>query len=54
MAKEKLPRLTEAMVRALATDQSFERGKRYYLDGAVSETARQGMELRGECAGSQY
>ncbi len=54
MAKEKLPRLTEAMVRALATDQSFERGKRYYLDGAVSETARQGMELRGECAGSHY
>ena len=54
MAKEKLPRLTEAMVRALATNQSFERGKRYYLDGAVSETARQGMQLRGECAGSHY
>src|SRR5437763_10008489 len=54
MAKEKLPRLTEAMVRALATDQSFERGKSYYRDGAVSETVRQGMELRGECAGSEY
>ncbi|HKQ08180.1 MAG TPA: SWIM zinc finger family protein [Blastocatellia bacterium] len=53
MAKEKLPRLTEAMVRTLANDKSFERGKDYYLGGAVSETVRQGMELRGECAGSE-
>src|SRR5438105_4125023 len=53
MAKEKLPRLTEAQVRALANDKSFERGKSYYRDGAVSETTRQGMELRGECAGSE-
>jgi uncharacterized Zn finger protein len=54
MAKEKLPRLTEAMVRALANDKSFARGKGYYLEGAVSETTRQGLELRGECAGSEY
>ena len=39
MAKEKLPRLTEAMVRALANDKSFERGKDYYRGGAISETA---------------
>lgn len=49
MAKEKLPRLTEAMVRELATDKSSARGKDYYLDGAVSETVRQGLQLRGEC-----
>src|SRR5437868_6628493 len=54
MAKEKLPRLTEAQVRGLATDKSFARGKDYYLDGAVSETVRQGLELRGECTGSEY
>jgi uncharacterized Zn finger protein len=54
MAKEKLPRLTEAQVRGLATDKSFARGKDYYLDGAVSETVRQGLELRGECEGSEY
>jgi len=54
MAKEKLPRLTEAQVRALANDKSFARGKDYYLDGAVSETTRQGLQLRGQCAGSEY
>jgi uncharacterized Zn finger protein len=54
MAKEKLPRLTEAQVRALANDKSFERGKNYSRDGAVLETTRQGMQLRGECAGSEY
>jgi uncharacterized Zn finger protein len=54
MADKKPPRLTEAMVQALAYDKTFERGKRYYLGGAVSETTRQGLELRGECAGSEY
>jgi uncharacterized Zn finger protein len=54
MAKEKLPRLTEAQMRALATDKSFERGKSYYRGGTVSETVRQGMELRGQCEGSEY
>jgi uncharacterized Zn finger protein len=54
MADKKLPRLTEAMVRSLANEKSFARGKDYYRDGAVSETTRRGMELRGECAGSEY
>jgi uncharacterized Zn finger protein len=54
MVKEKLPHLTEALVRGLANDKSFERGKSYYRDGAVLQTVRQGMELRGECAGSEY
>jgi len=54
MADKKLPRLTEAMVCSLANDKSFARGKDYYRGGAVSETTRQGLELRGECAGSEY
>jgi hypothetical protein len=37
MADEKLPRLTEAHIRKLASGQSFERGKNYYRDGAVLE-----------------
>jgi uncharacterized Zn finger protein len=52
MAKETLPRLTEAQVRALATGKSFERGEDYFREGAVLEPSRQGAELRAECAGT--
>jgi uncharacterized Zn finger protein len=52
MAKEKLQKLTEAQVRALATAKVFERGKDYYDEGAIFATTREGMELRGECQGS--
>ena len=34
MAKEKLPRLTEAQVRALATAKVFERGGDYFSDNS--------------------
>jgi uncharacterized Zn finger protein len=54
MPKEKLPKLTEAQVRALASAQSFERGLSYYQDGALIEPLRQGLELRAECEGSEY
>ena len=54
MAKEKLPQLTEAQIRKLASGQSFERGKGYYRDGAITEPVRQGMELRADCEGSEY
>jgi uncharacterized Zn finger protein len=54
MPKEKLPKLTEAQIRALASAQSFERGQSYYQDGAIVEPVWQGMELRAECAGSEY
>jgi hypothetical protein len=47
-----LPRLTEAQVRQLATKQSFERGDRYYRDGAIVSSIRQGSELRADCEGS--
>ncbi|MDQ3258132.1 MAG: SWIM zinc finger family protein, partial [Acidobacteriota bacterium] len=54
MPKEKLPKLTEAQIRALASAKSFERGQSYYQDGALVEPLRQGLELRAECAGSEY
>lgn len=54
MTKEKMPHLTEAQVRKLASAQSFERGMSYYHDGAIVEPVLQGMELRAECAGSEY
>lgn len=54
MAEEKLPRLTEAHVRELASEKSFERGETYYRDGAVLEPVRQERELRAQCEGSDY
>lgn len=54
MPKEKLPELTEAHVRALANEKSFERGMSYYEGGALVEPLRQGSELRAECEGSEY
>jgi uncharacterized Zn finger protein len=54
VSKEKLPRLTEAQVRGLANEKSFERGRSYYQGGALVEPLRQGLELRAECEGSEY
>ena len=54
MADEKLPRLTEAHIRKLASESSFERGTNYYHDGAILEPIRQEMELRALCEGSGY
>ena len=46
MAEERLPRLTEAHVRGLASEKSFERGQTYYRDGDVLEPVCQVLELR--------
>ncbi|MCA1615570.1 MAG: SWIM zinc finger family protein [Acidobacteria bacterium] len=54
MAEEKLPRLTEAHIRELASEKSLERGQTYYRDGAVLEPVRQALELRAQCEGSDY
>lgn len=54
MAEEKLPRLTEAHVRELASEKSFDRGESYYHDGSVLEPVRQERELRAQCQGSDY
>ncbi|HLE52200.1 MAG TPA: SWIM zinc finger family protein, partial [Anaerolineales bacterium] len=44
--------LTEDIIRALSTPQSFERGQQYYRAGAVFNTSRQEDLLFGECEGS--
>lgn len=41
-----LPRLTEADVRRLTDSRSFDRGRRYYDEGNISDPVRQGNELR--------
>ena len=47
-----LPKITESIIRAGATPQSFQRGKEYYQDGAISNTTRQGNVLAGDCEGT--
>ena len=46
--------ITEDAIRALASEQSFERGVDYYRSGAIFNTRRVGDELRGQCRGSSY
>jgi len=53
MDKSDAPCLTEADIRELADDLSFERGMDYYMHDAIQEPVRQGSELRGECYGSR-
>lgn len=45
--------LTEEYIRQMADGQSFERGMNYYAGGNIRHPIRQGMELSGECYGSQ-
>lgn len=47
-----LPKITESMIRAGASPESFRRGEEYYREGAISNTAIQGTMLSGECAGT--
>lgn len=47
-----LPKITESMIRAGASPESFLRGQEYYREDAVSNTAIQGVLLSGECAGT--
>jgi uncharacterized Zn finger protein len=48
-----LPKLTESIIRAASTPQSFERGQDYYQSGAVSNTSIQDNLLMGDCEGTQ-
>ncbi len=49
-----LPKLTERMVRSLASPQSFARGQDYYDDGAVLEVILRGEVLHAQVEGSEY
>jgi uncharacterized Zn finger protein len=46
-------KLTEAVIRAVANDKSFQRGRELYRSGAISNTAIQGRTLSGECEGNE-
>lgn len=48
-----IPKLTEAVIRAGATDKSFHRGRELYRSGAISNAAIQGQGLNGECEGNE-
>lgn len=47
-----IPKITESMIRAGASSESFRRGEEYYREGVLSNTTIQGALLRGECAGT--
>jgi uncharacterized Zn finger protein len=51
---DNFPSITEADIRRLSSEQSFERGVDYYQGGALFELVRQGNELRAYCEGSSY
>jgi uncharacterized Zn finger protein len=51
---ETLPTISEADIRRLSSEQSFERGTGYYYHGALFDLVRQGNELRAYCEGSSY
>lgn len=48
------PQFIEAYVRELATEQSFDRGYRYYRDRSVLDIARRGNLLTAKVEGSDY
>lgn len=48
----KAPKLKESQIASLATDQSFERGQRYFRDGAITNPVRQGNTLWADCQGT--
>jgi len=47
------PKLSEAAIRAGATEKSFARGRELFRRGAVSRAATQGRALSGVCEGSE-
>ena len=47
-----LPKITESMIRAGASPESFRRGEEYHREGAISNTTIQETVLSGECAGT--
>lgn len=53
MAIATLARLTEAQIRKLATEQSFQRGDRYYRQGRILNSMRQDLVLWADCQGSE-
>lgn len=51
-ALKDLPKLTEKAIRQRFDDRSLERGRKYFHNGAIFETRRQGSMLKALCEGS--
>ncbi|MEL6381667.1 MAG: SWIM zinc finger family protein [Cyanobacteria bacterium J06626_18] len=49
---DSLPKLKPKHVSALAAEQSFQKGERYFQNGAIAHPVRQGNKLYAECAGT--
>jgi uncharacterized Zn finger protein len=47
------PKITEAKIRKLATEPSFDRGEQYYFRGAITGPRRQDNRIWADCAGSE-
>ena len=50
--QNQIPPLYEAEIRALCGAQAFERGRGYFLNGAIRSPERQGATLRALCTGT--
>lgn len=48
-----IPKITEKMVRDRVGERSFTLGERYYRQGAIFNTRRQGKTLKARCEGSR-
>ncbi|HEX6779466.1 MAG TPA: SWIM zinc finger family protein, partial [Ktedonobacterales bacterium] len=48
-----IPVLSDQQIRARVGEQSFQRGQRYFRDGAIVRPVRQGMTLKASCEGSR-
>ncbi len=52
MKSTPLPKLTESIIRAAATPESFQRGRQYYESGAISNASIQEDMLLADCEGT--
>jgi len=48
-----IPRLTKSDIRNWTDDVYFQRGQKYYEQGAIYDQKQQGMTLKSKCSGSQ-
>jgi uncharacterized Zn finger protein len=48
-----IPKLSEQEIREFIGEQSFQRGQRYFSNGAIFDARRQGMTLKARCEGSR-
>jgi uncharacterized Zn finger protein len=48
-----IPTVSEGEIRARVGEQSFQRGRQYFRDGAIFDARRQDMTLKARCAGSR-